>query len=229
MSVSKLVLLLLCCLLSAGSLSCSKEEASQGEEAEKPAANPAEAAPEPERSVPAPAGVTPAGRAPSRADRKAAHDARTQGGARPSPRTPAEAPEVELAAPLEAQWLEKSELRQVLEYKGLLELDTIHGQRGTGYQAERFKTEQASQFGIGLQVYKGGNPAKRYDDLLAQSWGGSISKDVGDLSFRSEHHRLRELTFLDRKRTLVAILSCDVELCSFDQLVELGRRVQLRL
>jgi len=210
------------------SVSCSKNEPEKPDEAAPPAlvgepSEEPEPQPDPRRNA---AAGEPQARPP--AERTGSAPA-----GRPSTKRPEAPPRVSESEPeamVAPQWLDRSEVRMALSYQGMLEIDGIVGQsRAAGYQAERLKTADPSQFGVGLQVWKGNNPPKRYDDLFRQSWGGGPSKDVGDSSFRTEHHRLRELTFLDRKRNLVAILTCDVELCTFDQLVELARRLQPRL
>ena len=59
--------------------------------------------------------------------------------------------------------------------------------------------------------------------------GGERSKDVGDMSFRTEHHATRTIVFLDRRRSTLASVTCESKLCTFDQLTALARRVQRRL
>ncbi|PJB37619.1 MAG: hypothetical protein CO108_20695 [Deltaproteobacteria bacterium CG_4_9_14_3_um_filter_63_12] len=129
--------------------------------------------------------------------------------------------------------LEKSDIREAVGYLGLLEEATIVGQpENKQYGVTRWSSEGKNEFGFGLQVWKPGSSntaVKRFDDLYAQSMGGEQTKDVGDSSFRTEHHDLRSIVFLDRRRSLVASLTCDKSLCTFDQLVELSRRVKRRL
>ncbi len=143
--------------------------------------------------------------------------------------------EVEIQANLlnVAVLLERAELREATGYQGLIEEVDLPGQKASArYNGVRWRVDDANDLGISLQVWKPGNqPAatKRFDDLFSQSFGGTKSRDAGDDAFRTEHHGLRSLTFIDRRRSAVANLSCTASICTFDQLADLARRVQRRL
>ena len=129
--------------------------------------------------------------------------------------------------------LTKKDIRESVPYNDLLVLGSIVGQEPSmTYNSVRWTTGKEGVFGFGLEVWKPGSQTaanKRFNGLYAQSLGGTVTKDVGDRSFRTEHHHLRTITFYDRKRSGVASISCDTSLCTFDELAALARRVQRKL
>lgn len=128
--------------------------------------------------------------------------------------------------------LEPADVWKSLDYKGLLQHGEFVGQAPSKtYNAMRLATENGG-FGVALQVWKPGSATagtRRFDDLYKNSIGGQRSKDVGTLAFRSEHHGLRSVVFLDQQRSTVAWVTCEAKLCSFEQLADLSRRIQRKL
>jgi len=128
--------------------------------------------------------------------------------------------------------LDTIEVRQVFDTLDRFEPALFPGQpAGADYNALRLKPVDGKGFGIGVQVWRrkpGREVGELFENLFRESVGGERGRDLGE-SFRSEHHKLRTLTFVDRRKGWVVALTCDASLGTFDQLVTYGTRLRPKL
>ena len=128
--------------------------------------------------------------------------------------------------------LDRKDVREALDFKDLLEEGEFVGQPASAtYNATRLATEGGG-FGVALQVWKlknGAAATRQYDDLYKRSLGGERSRDAGDSSFRTVNHGLHSVVFVDKRRSTVAWVTCEANICSFEELSDLARRIQRRL
>ena len=126
--------------------------------------------------------------------------------------------------------LEKDDIRATTDFVGTLKVRALPGQKPSEtYNAFRLGTDDSDQFGFGIQVWKPGSSGaaqKQYNALLNDSMGGKRANDVGNQSYRTEHHDLRSVVFLNSKKATVVMVTCDASLCDFDQLTALAQQVQ---
>lgn len=131
---------------------------------------------------------------------------------------------------LRVDMLDKEAIREATGYGKLLREAHFPGQPPTKtYNATRLATEKGG-FGFGLQLWRPGTAQaalKRYNSLFDQSVGGTAIEGAGTQAFATKHHDMRTLTFLNRNA--VAAITCEVSLCSEEQLITLAQRVKERI
>ncbi|MBQ9395842.1 MAG: hypothetical protein IJU23_10075 [Proteobacteria bacterium] len=125
------------------------------------------------------------------------------------------------------------EFREQTGFSGALSESYLYGQdKNPGYTSARLATDDSSQLGFSIQVWRSGNElaaSKRFDDLFAQSFGGQKIKNVANDAFISNHHKLIELGFYDKGKKGVVLLSCTEKICSRDQMISIASVIQRRL
>lgn len=125
------------------------------------------------------------------------------------------------------------EFREQTGYAGLLVEAELLGQaEDARYQVMRLSTDDPKELGFSIQLWKPGNESaavKRFDDLYAQSFGGTKVKGLASDAFLSTHHKLHELAFLDRDKRACVLLTCSSTLCSVEQLRTIAQLIMRRL
>ena len=125
------------------------------------------------------------------------------------------------------------EFREQTGFSGALSESYLVGQnKDHGYTSARLATDDSSQLGFTIQVWRFGNElaaSKRFDDLFAQSFGGQKIKNVANDAFISKHHKLIELGFYDKGKHGVVLLSCTEKICSREQIISIASVIQRRL
>lgn len=125
------------------------------------------------------------------------------------------------------------EFREQTGFSGALSEAYLLGQNKThGYTSARLATDDVSQLGFTIQVWRLGNElaaSKRFDDLFAQSFGGQKIKNVANDAFIAAHHKIIELGFYDKGKRGVVLLSCTDKICSRDQMISIASVIQRRL
>lgn len=125
------------------------------------------------------------------------------------------------------------EFREQTGYAGLLTDAELLGQTPDArYLVMRLATDDPKQLGFSIQVWKPGNEsaaAKRFDDLYAQSFGGTKTKDISSDAYASSHHQINELAFLARAKRVCVLLSCSDKICTPEQMRSIAQLIARRL
>jgi hypothetical protein len=128
--------------------------------------------------------------------------------------------------------LSRGEVREVTGYAARLTEAPLSGQTPDDhYNGLRLATDDG--YGVGLQVWRFGDAtrASSHFERLRQTYivNGS-TRVAGDQAFRSEFGGIRQLVFQGRASHTVVAVSCDVTVCTDDQVLQdLAQRVHGRL
>ena len=146
-------------------------------------------------------------------------------------------PEPRMPKPRQGMSIEKliniREFREKTGHSGALTEAYLLGQNpDQKYNSMRIATDNASELGFSIQVWKPGNESaasKRFEDLFKQSFGGQKVKQLANDAFSSNHHKLNELVFFEKSKRATVMLSCTESICSQDQRKEIAMSIQRRL
>lgn len=148
--------------------------------------------------------------------------------ARPTP--PADGPDLSsiIAArsaqrslrPLDIEhFLSRGDVRELTNFAGALTEVPLEGQTPDAeYNGFRFAGD--NHLGVTVQAWdmSSSAAANRLFERLRQTYLASEESrtDVGDESFRSTHAGVRQFVFLNRRRSMVVAVACDVQVCPAD-------------